>query len=104
MQPRNLLCAIEGRGEEWEAICLDLDIAVQGRSFDEVRQLLAEAVSSYFVDAAQEAPADRDRLLARRVPARVRLGLALRIIWHTIRSPRPPGPDFEGRFDLPCPA
>ncbi len=41
---KQLFCVARRQRDRWEAICLDLDIAVEGRSFDEVRNLLQEAV------------------------------------------------------------
>jgi len=73
---RELLCVARGSGDRWEALCLDLDLAVQGRSFDEVRGLLDEAVNTYVEDASAEAEPARSRLLARRVPLHVRLAWA----------------------------
>jgi hypothetical protein len=71
-------CVARGRGERWEALCLDFDLAVQGRSFDEVRHLLSEAISTYVQDASAESEVNRRRLLSRRVPFHVRLLWALR--------------------------
>ena len=103
MSVRRLLCYLEGRGDEWEALCLDLDIAVHGHSESEVRALLSEAVRTYFEDAAKELPTAQARLLARRVPPRVRIGLIARLLWHVLEGGNN-GPDFEGRFQMPCPA
>ena len=37
---KRLLCFAEGKEGDWEGICVDLDIAVQGASFNEVCELL----------------------------------------------------------------
>lgn len=78
---RTLHCYAEGRDGTWEAICLDLDIAVQGRSFTDVYEGLHEAIVLY-LESVESAPrAERARLLSRRAPLSVRLrflGLALR--------------------------
>jgi hypothetical protein len=75
---RELLCVARHGDDLWEALCLDLDLAVQGRSFDEVRTLLDEAVNTYIGDANAEAEPARSRLLARRsAPCPFGLGLAL---------------------------
>jgi len=68
-----LLCVAHGSADRWEALCLDLDLAVQGRSFDEVHARLQEAVDTYVEDAQAEAEPARSQLLARRVPLHVRL-------------------------------
>jgi hypothetical protein len=44
---RTVLCFAQGREGRWEGICLDYDIAVAGRSFEEVRAVLTEAVRTY---------------------------------------------------------
>jgi hypothetical protein len=68
-----ILAIARGRPGHWEAICLDFDIAVQGRTFNEVEELLTAAVESYVEDAMKEDEATRNRLLSRRAPLRVRL-------------------------------
>lgn len=74
------LCFAHGRDGEWEAICVDLDIAIQGSSFDEVRDLLNSAVATYIVDAEQEEPEVRDELLSRAAPWYVTAGLVARTL------------------------
>ncbi len=69
---RTFLCVIEGRGERWEAMCLDLDIAAAGTSFDPAKHDLELAVQQYVRAALQEAPADRERLLNRQAPLGLR--------------------------------
>jgi predicted RNase H-like HicB family nuclease len=70
---RTLHCHAEGRDGDWEATCLDLDIAVQGRSFEEVSGSLREAISLYLKTTA-DLPADQQPALLRRpVPFLVRL-------------------------------
>jgi hypothetical protein len=72
---RELICIAKGRDDTglWEAICLDLDIAVAGRSFDEVKDILSRAIATYFEDARREAEPARSQLLNRRVPFLARL-------------------------------
>jgi predicted RNase H-like HicB family nuclease len=70
---RELLCVAQGRGDEWEAFCLDFDLAVQGHSFEEVRGLLDEAIRTYIEDVRAEGQEAQARLVNRRVPLRVRL-------------------------------
>jgi predicted RNase H-like HicB family nuclease len=70
---RTLHCYADGRDGDWEAVCLDLDIAVQGRSFEEVFGSLQEAIALY-LKAVADLPADqRPALLRRPVPLMVRL-------------------------------
>jgi len=80
MADKFLLCVAHRHGMEWEAICLDLDIAVQGRSFEEVQNGLNEAVSSYIEDALKEPEPTRSQLLSRRAPLFVRIAWLWRFI------------------------
>jgi hypothetical protein len=96
-----LLCVARGGGERWEALCLDLDLAVQGRSFDEVRALLEEAVSSYVEDPKAEEEPARSQLLARRVPLHVRLAWAWRFFKAALYG-RPPGGDSTTWLPVNC--
>jgi predicted RNase H-like HicB family nuclease len=100
---RTLLCVAEGREGEWEAICLDLDIAVQGQSFDEVRSLLNEAICTYLEDACREDASVRDKLLNRRAPLLVRLSYIARFVAHALRGTKRDG-GLHGSFEVPCPA
>lgn len=86
----------------WEAICADLDISVQGESFDEVRGLLEEAVSSYVEDALKESPRDAARLLNRRAPWWLRLRLATRFLGHIGSRRRRQPSELQAGFDIPC--
>jgi predicted RNase H-like HicB family nuclease len=83
---REYLCVARRGGEWWEALCLDFDLAVQGRSFDEVRALLDEAVNTYVEDARAEAEPARSRLLSRRVPLHVRALWAWRFFMTALRG------------------
>jgi predicted RNase H-like HicB family nuclease len=79
---RTLHCYAEGRDGEWEAICLDLDIAVQGRSFEEVFASLQEAVALYLETVADLPPEERRPLLHRSAPLSVRL----KFLAHAVRG------------------
>jgi predicted RNase H-like HicB family nuclease len=79
---RTLHCYAEGRDGEWEAICLDLDIAVQGRSFEEVCTSLRQAVSLYLETLADLEPKQRQSLLRRSAPLSVRL----KFLAHAVRG------------------
>lgn len=68
-----LECIAHGAGNHWEAICLDLDIAVQGSSLDEVTRLLRESVETYIEDAMAQNEPTRSQLLSRGVPFLVRV-------------------------------
>src|SRR5215470_16187551 len=96
----NLQCFAAGHGDRWEAICLDLDLAVQGGSFEEVRQSLGVAIEMY-VERATEAPEPtRSQLLNRKAPFFVRLIWALRLFRSTVFSPA--GHEGPIGFAAPC--
>jgi hypothetical protein len=75
MAEKYLFCVAHRHGDQWEAICLDLDLAVQGTTFAEVQEQLNAAISSYVEDAAKEPEPTRSQLLGRRAP------LSARIAW-----------------------
>jgi hypothetical protein len=100
-EERVLSCYAVGRGEHsWEAICLDLDIAVQGDSFADVSHKLGEAIHSYIESVVVLPEADQNRLLNRRAPWHVRsrfiVGAILTMVFHRRNS--------GGRrsFGVPC--
>ena len=79
---RTLHCYAEGRDGDWEAICLDLDIAVQGPSFEDVSASLREAITLYLEAVGDLEPQERRALLDRSAPLRVRL----RFLGHAVRG------------------
>ena len=99
---RTLLCFAHGGEGGWEAICLDFDISVQGRNFEEARALLSEAIATYIQDVMQEEPAARTRLLNRRVPFHIRLGFVVRFLISLISRGKSDD-DLQAGFRLPCP-
>ena len=82
MANRTLHCYAEGRDGDWEAICLDLDIAVQGRSFEQVCASLREAVTLYLETVADLEPGEQRSLLRRSAPLFVRL----KFLGHAVRG------------------
>jgi hypothetical protein len=104
---RSYLCVIEGHGDQWEASCLDLDIAVAGDSFESVKQDLELAVLMYVEAAQNESPADQARLLARKAPFLLRMRTTLHLLMSVVRAvltSRTNRADGGGSFILPCPA
>lgn len=66
-------CMAEGRDGDWFAICVDLDIAVQGRAFPEVHDSLEQAIEPY-LERVGELPENEQReFLARRAPWSIRM-------------------------------
>jgi hypothetical protein len=82
--PKAVVCVASGRANDWEAFSLDFDLAVQGRSFEEVRLSLSRAIDMYLESALAEPEPIRSRLLARRAPFLVRLMWAWRVFWSTL--------------------
>lgn len=97
-------CFAEGRGNQWSALCLDLDIAVDGASFEEVYRDLNKAVEMYLQRAAEFPEAERARMLRRKAPWHVRLPIMIR----ALRIGLTGGPRDDDRqshgYTLPCPA
>lgn len=85
-QPRALYCYASGHEGAWEAICLDLDIAVQGRSFEEVSSLLREAIAFYLQTVSELPEDERSAFLNRPVPFRTRLSFAVESFWSALRA------------------
>ena len=79
---RTLHCYASGRDGEWDAICLDLDIAVQGESFAIVQRSLQEAVALYLETVADLPEEQQRHLLHRPVP----FGIRLRFFGYALRS------------------
>jgi len=71
MEPRQLIlrCYGEQKGSVWQAFCIDLNLAVQGNSFVEVRSKLHQQIASYLYDAL-EGPDKKyaAQLLSRKAP------------------------------------
>ena len=79
---RTLRCYAESRDGDWEAICLDLDIAVHGRSFVEVFNSLNEAIEVYSESVRALPEHERRHLLDRPAP----LSLRLKFLGHALRT------------------
>lgn len=95
-----LFCYAEGSGNEWEGICLDFDIAVQGTSAQDVMSKLEAAIKD-FIEYVHTLPeAERKRFLHRRVPWYVSLRLMLKTLFAWVCHKR----DTKGRhsYSVPC--
>ena len=92
-----------GRAGDWEAICVDFDIAVQGRSLNEVLARLELAVSDYVAAAREKDPATCARLLSRRAPTGVSLLWSMRVLLSVWRH-KTNGGDTSAFFPVACPA
>lgn len=99
---RTLHCYASGRDGEWEAIRLDLDIAVQGRSSEEVRESLARAITMHLERVMEVPEEERAGLLRRPVPLLVRLRYAPEA-FGLAASLRGDGP-YQHQYTVPAPA
>lgn len=99
---RELICVAKGRAGAWEAICLDLDIAVAGPSFESVRTGLNQAITSYIEDALAEPEPVRSKLLNRRVPLFARIRWTLPFLLATLFRRR--NAEETSEFSVLCPA
>ena len=98
-----LLCGAEGHGNEWEAICFDLDIAVQGSSFEDVFESLNTAIALY-AETVEALPAgERARLVEQSAPLRVKLKFFVRAFSTLFRDHGNDG-SYSHQYTIPCAA
>ena len=100
---RYLYCVAHELEGQWEAICLDLDIAVQGRSLDEVTSQLNTAIATYVEDARQEPEPVQRALLSRTAPLSARLAWLWPFVLHGLLGRNRDGDSTVG-FQVACPA
>ena len=81
-----LQCYAYRRGQRWRAICVDLDIAVDGESSPAVVATLDNCIDMYLERVAELPAEERRRLLSRRAPWRVRASLAISIAFHRLKG------------------
>jgi hypothetical protein len=85
MRPQDLLlrCYIERVGDQWQAFCVDLNLAAQADSLHEAKTKLDSMVRSYLIDALTgEDRAHAAMLLTRKAPLRFRA----KYNWYAMRS------------------
>jgi hypothetical protein len=90
-----------GRKDQWEAFSLDFDLAVQGRSFEEVSELLREAVHAFLQTAMDQPEPARSALLRRTAPFRIRIMWATRFALWTMFHKKSTEKSTFG-FPVPC--
>jgi predicted RNase H-like HicB family nuclease len=96
-------CYAEGRDGQWEAVCLEFDIAVQGQSLEEVVQSLRSAIAAYLDYVGGLPEKEQARFLNRRVPWLLRL----QFFWHMLfahRRQSVEGAQLRAGFELPATA
>ena len=74
---RKLTCYAWGKPGDWEALCVDYDLAAQGASFEEVRRELADAVDTYLDYVSDLPESEQPAFLNRKAPLSLRLRLSL---------------------------
>ena len=99
---KTINCYAVGTDGQWEALCLDLDIAVQGDSFTDVFESLNKAVSLYLESVKALPESERAHLLHRPAPLSVRLSFLL----HALRSllSRRESDRYHHQFTMPLAA
>jgi predicted RNase H-like HicB family nuclease len=83
VKPKQLFlrCFADISNGQWQAFCLDLDLAAQGETLDEATQKLEAQIREYVFDAlAGEDQAYADQLLSRRAPVH----LWVRYYWYGV--------------------
>lgn len=91
MRANNLVlrCYAEKKESYWQAFCIDLSLAVQGDSFDEVKAKLDSMVVDYIEEALGEDRQHAAYLLTRKSPLRYRLKFeVIRFLNRTIKTMR----------------
>lgn len=71
-----LQCYARLCGDQWHAICTDLDVAADGASLGEAKASLATCIELYLEGIKTMPPGDRHALLTRRAPWHVRAKMA----------------------------
>ena len=85
---RKLTCYAWGRPGDWEAICVDFDLAAQGESREEVIRELRDAIETYLEYISELPEKERAGFLNRKAPLvlRLRLRLAFLMVKHRLLS------------------
>lgn len=72
MTPLVLRCFAEQDEAGWTGLCVDLDIAVQGDTFEDVAEDLRTAIEEFITHVKMLPEPDRSRLLSRKAPWHLR--------------------------------
>ncbi len=104
---RQLTCFAHGKPGDWEAVCLDFDLSVQGETFEDVQQTLIAAINDYVLAARDEDEKTRAKLLNRKAPFWVKaqwLGGAFLFAVLSILRRSGDGDNASAQFPVACPA
>ena len=99
---KKLLCYASGHETQWEAICVDFDLAAHGQSFKEVQERLSDMIRTYVEDALKEDERTSARLLERRAPLALRIKLAAKLLWNILSNRNGKNGDYYAGYDIPC--
>lgn len=102
MDDLKLKCYAYGSGASWEAICIDLNIAVCGESQRDVRASLRTAVDLYLETVADLPAAEQDGFLSRRAPWHTRAKLATLTWFSALRRDRGHPEAFVFQSQMPA--
>ena len=94
-------CYAYGSGQNWEAICVDLNIAVFGASVNEVEETLDRCIQMYLERVADLPPEERRRFLTRKSPWYVKFKLALMTWLYCFRGDGDRSREFTLRSQVP---
>jgi hypothetical protein len=97
-----LRCFAEGQKDRWEAICLEFDIAVQGRSLEEVFHSLNAAIDMYVESVMALPEAERAEFLNRRAPLALRLRFLEHVVGAILFGQNPKNGTTWADFLIPC--
>jgi hypothetical protein len=87
MHSKSLRCFAEKKGNQWQAFCVDLNLAVQGDSFPIVRDKLDAMVGSYIHLAFEQDSAQaREDMLNRPAPLSLRARYVMIFMENRIRQ------------------
>jgi hypothetical protein len=75
--PLVLSCYVERRGDQWEAVCPNLNFAARGNSGVEAYERLGSRIQKYVKHVETLPQKDRAALYNRRAPFYVRIGRAI---------------------------
>lgn len=97
-----LKCYMHGGAASWEAICVDLNIAVCGESQREVRASLLKAIDLYLETVATLPTAEQRGFRSRRAPWHTRARLAILTWLSALRSGRDRPQAFVFQSQMPA--
>ena len=86
MDTMKFRCYIWGKDSDWQALCTDLDIAVQGSSYDVTKTLLSEAIDGFLHEVEKLLANDQNEFLNRRAPLYLRIILRTKYYLFLIRK------------------